>query len=860
MNSLNISKENIPIHILHIDDDQSIQEITKLMLLELNDGLEINWASCVDDAFKKLVVGNYDVVVCDYEMPQKDGLQLLKLLRQQNNKIPFILFTGKGREEIAIKALNLGADGYINKQGNSETVYRELLHGITSAVERKRAIDGLVCSEDKFRAYVENSPVAFFVTNSEGKYVDVNDAACNLLSYSKNELLKLSIVDILYKKDIPLGLKQFTLLKETGKILFEVVLQKKNGEPVDVILNATKLPDGSLIAFCENITELKKNSALLEKNQAELKAIVYNAPVGIATSNSNMRFKSANEAFCRIVGYSEDELQKLSFKNITYPEDLEDSNKEMEKLRYGNIPFFHQEKRYVRKDGGIIDGKVIVSAIRDSESKLVLFVAELEDITQQKQAEIKMRESFEVLERVGEGIDAGLAVIGKDYRVVWANNRLMDLGVTPNKKCYETFNNLGKVCPDCGAEKIFKQNVSLDIHEYKTVNSKGETVWVELRVTPLKDRSGNVTAALELAIPITERKKTEEKLIQSDIILQNSSDSIIVTDLKGKIISLNKGAEKIFGYIPQDIIGENITKILKPDEKTDVAPNQLEKICKGKDFAQLWQGIRKDGSDVWLMLTTKRLFNEKDEPVGMVGFGKDITEYKKSQDELRISHDKLGIVNEKLEVVGSLTRHDVNNKLMTARANLHLLRKKIGNKLEYAKYLNGVDSAIDASVKIFEFSRLYEKIGSENLSSENVYSCFNQAVSIFPSLSFVKTVNECEGLMVVADSLLKQLFYNLIDNSLKHGEKVTEIRLHFEKEGEVVKMFYEDDGVGIPEAIKTKLFEAGFTTGKGSGFGLYLVKKMMDVYGWTISEEGKPCKGAKFIITIPKRSQENSRN
>jgi DNA-binding response OmpR family regulator len=84
------------------------------MLLDLNSGFEIDWACCVDDGFKKLSIGNYDVVVSDYEMPQKNGLQFLKELREQNNKIPFILFTGKGREEIAVKALNLGADGYHN--------------------------------------------------------------------------------------------------------------------------------------------------------------------------------------------------------------------------------------------------------------------------------------------------------------------------------------------------------------------------------------------------------------------------------------------------------------------------------------------------------------------------------------------------------------------------------------------------------------------------------------------------------------------------------------------------------------------------------------------------------------------------
>ena len=99
---------------------------------------EIDHANCVKEAFKKLATQQYDAIISDYEMPQKDGLQFLIELREQKNDIPFILFTGKGREEIAIKALNLGADGYHNKQGSPETTYGELSHTISLMAERNK--------------------------------------------------------------------------------------------------------------------------------------------------------------------------------------------------------------------------------------------------------------------------------------------------------------------------------------------------------------------------------------------------------------------------------------------------------------------------------------------------------------------------------------------------------------------------------------------------------------------------------------------------------------------------------------------------------------------------------------------------
>lgn len=95
------------------------------------------------------------------------------------------------------------------------------------------------------------------------------------------------------------------------------------------------------------------------------------------------------------------------------------------------------------------------------------------------------------------------------------------------------------------------------------------------------------------------------------------------------------------------------------------------------------------------------------------------------------------------------------------------------------------------------------------------------------------------------------MFYNFIDNTRKYGKKTTTIRVFFEKaEGDSIKLVYEDDGVGIPFENKPNLFLEGFSTGGSTGFGLFLTKKMVDVYGWKIEENGETGKGAKFTMTI----------
>ena len=127
------------LHILHVDDEASFLKVSK-MILELENKFEIDTATSVDEAYCKLKTHPYDAIVCDYDMPVKNGLDFLKELRKQNNDIAFIIFTGRGREEVAISALNLGADHYINKSGSPEAVYSELADAIRKTVTRKKEV------------------------------------------------------------------------------------------------------------------------------------------------------------------------------------------------------------------------------------------------------------------------------------------------------------------------------------------------------------------------------------------------------------------------------------------------------------------------------------------------------------------------------------------------------------------------------------------------------------------------------------------------------------------------------------------------------------------------------------------------
>jgi signal transduction histidine kinase len=212
---------------------------------------------------------------------------------------------------------------------------------------------------------------------------------------------------------------------------------------------------------------------------------------------------------------------------------------------------------------------------------------------------------------------------------------------------------------------------------------------------------------------------------------------------------------------------------------------------------------------------------------------------------------KIQVLNEKLSVIGRLTRHDVRNKLSAVNGFTYLIKKKHKDQADIVDQANKIEQVVVDSVKIFEFARMYEQLGVEELGYVDVGKVVDEAVALFPGLT-LKVVNDCHGTSVMADSFLRQLFYNFIDNTRKYGKKATTIKVYSTKqESGGLQLIYEDDGVGISAENKSKIFTEGFSTGGSTGFGLFLIKKMMEIYGWKITEEGELGKGVKFTITIP---------
>jgi DNA-binding response OmpR family regulator len=140
------------IRVLHIDDDPGFLSISKELLYGMDSNFKIDFVLNVEEAEQRLSTQDYDVVVADYDLPNENGLDFLQKLRKQGNELPFILFTGKGREEVAKQALSLGVDSYINKSVNIEASYGELSNDIRLLNQKRKAQLCLVGYEKRYAA------------------------------------------------------------------------------------------------------------------------------------------------------------------------------------------------------------------------------------------------------------------------------------------------------------------------------------------------------------------------------------------------------------------------------------------------------------------------------------------------------------------------------------------------------------------------------------------------------------------------------------------------------------------------------------------------------------------------------------
>jgi PAS domain S-box-containing protein len=968
------------INVLHVDDDPCIQETSKA-ILTMEGNFEIDNASSVEDAFNKMANKQYDAIISDFEMPIKNGLEFLKALREQKNGIPFILFTGKGREAVVIQALNLGADYYVNKQGSPETVYGELSHHLRSAVASYRA--KLQNSNDALALH--NVQEAVVMLDTTFAITSWNKAAEEMFGLQTCEAMENKIDDICKRIQInPPIEKLMEIFKTKNHFCEEILFLNKNGDRRIGILEIVSIiaENGQfmgVIGSCHDITERKKAEKELFY-QANLLSQVHEAVIGLNDTNYINYWNKGAEA---ILGWTAEEtigkngtlFLKNRLNGLSYEAIIANL------LANGH---WEGEAEYIRKDGEQIILDARASTFKDSDGKLLGIVTSIRDVTDRRKAEEDRQKTLNRFYSCLSGLHGSILLVSKDGRVEFANtsygdyfglkespsevigfsseeiigkikdsflypdqqaNRIREIiaagkpvvgeevAMKGNRTCMRDFIPLwqdGKSFSrlwhhmDITERKEMEQNLieseekyrdifdnavdTIYVHDLtgkvtsvnKVVEEYGfkredfigknfldfipKEYWTRIKVqlselargkriqgeieinTPLGKRSaeyrsnplvrGNKVVAVHSVLrDTTDRKKYEEAILESQqkfsALFTANPEASVFLDTDFHVIEANPQFSKLFGYSFDEVRGKVVTDIIVPEDAKEESKNIRRKVL-SEAVEVVTTRKKKDSSHVPLFMSGGPV-SIKDKVIGSVMVYKDVSDLIVVQDALSKALAKAELLNEKLSIVGGFVRHDVRNKLNVISGNAYLAKKQAGDNAAIQKYLEQIKQSSDSIVRILDFAKNFELLGNEKLGPVEVGYSFDQAVSLLADLRGVEIVNECTGYIVIADSMLITIFHNLIDNSVKYGGKLTQIKVCSLKNIDgSTKIIYEDDGVGIDAETKKHLFEKGF--GKGSGLGLYLIKQAVAVYGWKIEETGLEGQGAKFVMAIPNTS------
>ena len=413
------------------------------------------------------------------------------------------------------------------------------------------------------------------------------------------------------------------------------------------------------------------------------------------------------------------------------------------------------------------------------------------------------------------------------------------------------------------AKKSFAQEIDGSMGyseqiERNIVTASGEERLVAWHITLIRDENQTITGTLRSGEDITERKRAEETLADSELfnrgLVENLPEYIIVYGPDGKILYVNPATEKALGYNAKELVGTSVLSYVADEHREEVI-SMMKARHEGRENPAYETDIVAQDGHRRSVITKGTPVRYHDSPAFLILLI-DITERKELEKEMEYHAQELqqystslATANKKLNLLSSITRHDINNQLTILTGYLAFLENKQPDPTltEYFLRVSNAAKRISAMVK---FTREYEEIGVKAPIWHDCRTLVDTAAKQAP-LGMVVVKNHLPaGAEVFADPLVIKVFYNLMDNAVRYGKKITTIQFSVEElKGNHVVMC-KDDGDGVLAEEKEKIFERGF--GKNTGLGLALSREILSITGITIRETGEPGTGARFEMTVPK--------
>ncbi|MGO8988107.1 MAG: PAS domain S-box protein [bacterium] len=586
---------------------------------------------------------------------QEQVKDLEQELRRKDGERVFVLLTANPRKD---------------SKGNV-IGYRGTIRDIT---ERKKTEEALRQSEERYRNILNSITDGYSEIDLSGNFTFVNNVTCKHLGYTKEELIGMSYRQYTSEENGKKIKQLFTEVYNTGKPIeiTEHELINKDGTTATYELSVSLMrnAEGNPIGFRQtsrDVTQRRKSEEVLRQSEERYRSILESIRDGYYEIDLEGKFTLINDAVCRHLGYSREELIGQNPQLYT---DEATANKighlYAEVYKTGK-PIDVLEVEYIRKDGTRVDTEVSVSLFRDPEGKPVGFRGVSRDITERKKAQEALKKSEEryrtILESMVEGYfevdlagnftfvnDAECRNLGysNPQEMIGMNNRQYTEKESA-KKVFETFN------------QVYKTGEPLKGLVYEFVRKDGTKAFNELSVSLIKDSKGKPVGFRGNSRDITDRKKTEDALKRSEEryrnILESIDEAIYEVDLAGNFTFVNEAATRIFGSSKEELVGMNNRQYTDQENAKKLFDSFNEVYRTGEPGTECgYEVTRKDGTKRYVETSASLKRDPSGKPIGFRGVARDITNLKRAAEDLLREKQAVQKLAEEREVVANIGR------------------------------------------------------------------------------------------------------------------------------------------------------------------------------------------------------------
>jgi PAS domain S-box-containing protein len=578
-----------------------------------------------------------------------------------------------------------------------------------------------------------------------------------------------------------------------------------------------------------------------------------------------------NKAFCDMLGYSQDEFRKLTWQDITHPDDIDFSRKVIDSLLSGKKESERFIKRYIHKRGAIIWADISTVIFRDKEGNPLYFMTTISDITEHKQMQDEIIRVSNEWQTTLDATQSAIWILDKNQKVVRSNKISEQFFQRPNsqivgKHCWETVHGTKQAIPECPVLRVRnslkRESMELEIGEK----------WFNVTVDPILDANGDYSGAVHIVSDITEEKSAKDALKESEqryrSMMEAIPDPTFICSFDYQIEYMNPAMLKMAG---KSAVDEPCHKVLFEQDAPCLCCD-MDNIRKGL-HSELEKIDPKTGRHYLVSSSPIMLANK---PVSKISIYKDITEIKKAEKEKIATEAKLQHAM-KMEAIGTLAggiAHDFNNILSTVIGYTELLLYDAEPGSAMAGNLQEIFKAGLRAKDLVKQILTFARQSNEELKPVMVSMIAKETIKFIrasiPSTIEIRQSIESNSLIMADPTQIHQVFMNLFTNAAQAMEKNggiltvslkdTTLDVNFLKEdqdlkpGRYIELKVSDTGYGIPPHLLKTIFEPYFTTkgpGEGTGLGLALIHGIVKKCEGEILVESEVGKGSTFTIYLP---------